>query len=131
VRNLGSCGFCDAPAVARCEWPVPRFVMATYADLKVGDHLQRGRRGSGEPESSVVEDIEPVYATPDAEFSCSRKIVLHVHDRHKEVIVSAFENVRVERDQPCLMPVCELHLRSVHDGVEYCESHWHSWESVA
>ncbi len=72
-----------------------------------------------------------MYATPDTTVSCSSKILLHVHARHKEVIVSVFDKVRVEREQPCLMPVCELHLRSVYDGVEYCQDHWHSWESVA
>ena len=38
------CNYCTGAAVARCAWPVERFITVTYEELKIGESRMPGDR---------------------------------------------------------------------------------------
>lgn len=131
MRNRGECGFCSDRAVTLCEWPVERFRTAQYKDLKVGDRVRRALDRLKNRPAATVSSIAPWFAVDTDTMPSGLQVCLEIRNKTKEIIVRAWSPVQVERRQPCGMPVCENHLRSVEPGVEYCRDHWESWSAVA
>lgn len=131
MRRIGEpCSFCGAEALARCEWPVPRFVVVCYDDLKVGDRVRRNIDRLQRRAPARVLELAP-YRVPGALLDAGLQVTLGIRGKSKTVIVLQESRVQVEREQPCLNAVCENCLRRVEDGVEYCRDHWNSWQAVA
>ena len=126
-----SCEFCDQPAVAKCGWPVGKFVTVRYKNLKVGDRVRRAVDRLQRRAPAVVESVEPLFLSECRTMYWDLQVCLKIRGKTREIIVKPDSRVQVERPGICLAPVCENHLRRVEDGVEYCQTHWTSWAEVA
>ena len=126
-----SCKFCDQPAVACCEWPIEGFKVVHYYELKIGDRVRRAiDRLQRRPPATVTHVAEFFRTNTDA-YASDLQICLRIRGKDKEIIVKKLSLVQVAKEVPCLMPVCEDHLRCVEPGVEYCMDHWNAWSAVA
>ena len=131
IEKFGSCKFCDQPAVACCEWPVEHFVLTSYELLKVGDRVRRAFGGKGQQPPATVIFVGPGLRKRAIRFPARLQIFLAIRGKQKEFLVFPYSPVQVAKECPCLMPVCENHLRCVEPGVEYCADHWQAWSAVA
>lgn len=96
----GACNFCDSPAVARCSWPVERFVIARYDDLQVGDRVRRAiDRLHNRPPATVVH-IAPWFPAHDAPVATKLQVILEIRGKEKEIIVMPESRVQVLRGGP-------------------------------
>lgn len=120
-----TCRFCTEPPVAQCAWPVEKLAFAHYGDVKVGDRIKRvvEFRAECRPPAEVV----VVERCGVGEI----RLVLAIGSRMKEIREKVTGLLRIAGEQACGVPVCELHLRSVSDGRQYCMDHWDAWEKVA
>ena len=102
-----------------------------YIELKVGDRVRRAIDRLQKRPPATVSHIEDWYATDFEMVPQHLQICLRIRGKEKEIIVMRYSFVQVAKECPCLMPVCENHLRCVEPGVEYCMDHWNAWSAVA
>jgi hypothetical protein len=120
------CAFCTRTTeLAACEWPDLKFVLATYADLEIGDRVRRAIDQRGARPPAVVAELTPLLG-PGFVI-----VVLAIRDRHKTIQVCLDSIVRVERPAACGELCCERHRVERGPGAIYCWNHMRSWEAVA
>ena|SRR5581483_6092635 len=129
-QTRGACVFCGQVSTGRCSWPVEKFLSVRYNELQPGDRVKRALEFQTIEQRPAAVVVSNTRITIDG-YIDGREIVLQTGSREKTIRVRGYSDVRRAVQQHCGKTVCDLHSRSVADGVEYCADHWTAWERVA
>ena len=147
------CEFCDATnGLEMCCWPVLRFKVVRYQDLKIGDRVRRAsdRDKSIRPDKekfvvlrpncrlspATVTGIEGWRETDTGQRYCWwLKVYLSMKTaagkpRHKVASVLPHSHVLLECKTVCRALVCENHRCERGPKAVYCAWHWRAWEAA-
>lgn len=143
--KLQKCQFCGAPGTKLCDWKTDKPVEVSHLRLRADDTVVTARQ----KHRLRIQGFQRLEVDARVALGLAEQALLdQPHSDQPCVTVTMYglafpdgrcwlyycwshnrnATVTVLRPGTCDAPCCELHSRSVGEDVDYCMTHWRSWE---